>query len=41
MSDVGRPGRWIDNFEPEVVEAMRVAYRMACEALQLKDQVDE
>src|SRR5262249_52818749 len=28
------------SFEPEVVEAMRAAHRMACEALQLKDQVD-
>ena len=40
MRDLGRPGRLIDSFEPEVVEAMRTAHRMACEALQLKDQVD-
>ena len=32
--------RLIDSFEPEVVEAMRAAYRMACEALQLKDAAD-
>jgi hypothetical protein len=31
----------IDSFEPEVVEAMRTAYRMACETLQLKDAVAE
>ena len=30
----------IDSFEPEVVDAMRTAFRMACEALQLKDQID-
>jgi hypothetical protein len=51
MSQQATGGRWqmrnlrgpapsIDSFEPEVVEAMRTAYRMACEALQLKDQVD-
>jgi hypothetical protein len=40
MRDLGRPGRLIDSFEPEVVEAMRMAYRMACEALQLRDQID-
>ena len=40
MRDLGLPGRLIDSFEPEVVEAMRAAYRMACEALELKDQTD-
>jgi hypothetical protein len=40
MDNPGGPGRSIDSFEPEVVEAMRMAYRMACEALQLKDQID-
>jgi hypothetical protein len=40
MRDLGAPGRLIDSFEPEVVEAMRMAYRMACEALQLQDRVD-
>jgi hypothetical protein len=40
MRDLGRPGRLIDSFDPEVVEAMRTAYRMACEALQLKDRID-
>jgi hypothetical protein len=40
MRDLGRPERLIDSFEPEVVEAMCIAYRMACDALQLKDQVD-
>jgi hypothetical protein len=40
MRDLGRPGRLIESFEPEVVEAMRMAHRMACEALQLKDQTD-
>jgi hypothetical protein len=40
MRDLGRPGRLIDSFEPDLVEAMRMAYRMACDALQLKDQVD-
>jgi hypothetical protein len=38
--DLGRAGRLIDSFEPEVVEAMRMAHRMACEALQLNDQTD-
>jgi hypothetical protein len=38
--DLGRAGRLIDSLEPEIVEAMRTAYRMACETLQLKDQVD-
>ena len=40
MRDLRGPAPSIDSFEPEVVEAMRTAYRMACEALQLKDQVD-
>jgi hypothetical protein len=40
MRNLGRPERLIDSFEPEVVEAMRLAYRMACDAFQLKDQVD-
>jgi hypothetical protein len=29
------------NFRPEVVEAMRTAYRMACDAPQLKFSADE
>jgi hypothetical protein len=40
MRDLGRPERLIESFEPEVAEAMRMAYRMACEALQIKDHVD-
>ena len=40
MRDLGRSGRLIDSFEPEIGEAIRAAYRMACEALQLEDQID-
>jgi hypothetical protein len=40
MRDLEPPERLIDSFEPEVVEAMRTAYRMACDTLQLKDQID-
>jgi hypothetical protein len=40
MRDLGGSGRLIDSFEPEVVEAMRMAYRIACATLQLRDQID-
>ena len=29
------------NFRPEVIEAMRIAFRMACDAPQLRNSADE
>ena len=40
MRNLWLPGRLIDSFEPEIGEAIRAAYRMACEAIQLEDQID-